>query len=302
MKKFILILMALCGVNSVFAQTANEFCGIPMTRDFRAGAKVLEEKGFKMISSASDSILLSGMLETFGECQVVLRELCQKVAFQSSESVDSILRERYGEPNVSEEGYETFYVSEYRVASKCKDGAFTRIAVVDLTEMFTIKFKGVTLGAPLKEVLPQLEKDFEYITLHKGFTVLKGKFAGYRDCTIYLNAEDEDEIVSAVSVYLPTTNNWNTLYSQYCNLKSSLTEKYGAPQECKEDLKGYRHNKILDLIYGDIICESVFGVSVFGDIQLRIFGYEDFKEGSVYLIYRDLLSVKKQNNIDAEDL
>ena len=273
-----------------------------MMKDFNAGAKVLEEKGFEIIGSANDSILLAGSLEPFGECQVVLRELCQKVNFRNNEKVDSILSERYGEPSVSEEGLEAYHVSEYSMALVSKNSVFTRIAVLDLTDIFTVKFKGVTLGAPLKEVLPQLEKNFEYVMEYKGNTILKGKFAGYRDCTIYVQAEDEDDIVSAVSVFFPTTNNWNTLYTQYRNLKNSLTQKYGEPKECEENLIGRRRNKILDLIYGDINCEAVFTPSVFGQIDLKLFGYEDIREGCVYLMYTDLLSLKKQGAADSDDL
>lgn len=302
MKKFVLTLFALLVFNSVFAQTANDFFGIPMMKDFKTGAKELEKKGFEIISSASDSILLSGMLEPFGECQVVLRELCQKVAYRSNESVDSILEEKYGEPNVGEEGYEAYYISGYTMASLSKDSALTRIVLLDLADMFTIKFKGVTLGAPLKDVLPLLEKDFEYVMSYNGYTILKGKFAGYRDCSIYLNAEDEDEIVSIVAIYLPYTDSWNTLYAQYCNLKSSLAEKYGEPKDCKEDLIGRRYNKILDLIHNDISCKTVFGVSVFGEVELGLFGYEGSRKGAVILKYIDLLSIKRQGDVDAEDL
>ncbi len=188
------------------------------------------------------------------------------------------------------------------MASIERDSAFTRIAVLDLTYMFTIKFKGVTLGVPLREVLPQLEKDFDYVMSYKGYTILKGKFAGYRDCSIYVGAENENEIVSVVGVYLPTTNNWNSLYTQYCNLKSSLIQKYGEPKECNEDLIGRRQNKILDLISGDISCKTIFVASVFGEVQLSMFGYEESREGAILLQYTDLLSLKKQGDIDAEDL
>ena len=302
MKKSILTFAAFWVFSFVFAQTENDFLGIPMMRDFKSGSKILVEKGFEVLSYASDSVLLQGSLEPFGECQVVLREICQKVIFRNNEEVNKALKERYGEPSVSEEGYENYYVSEYSVASIERDSAFTRIAVLDLTDMFTIKFKGVTLGAPLREVLPQLEKDFDYVMSYKGYTILKGKFAGYRDCSIYVGAENDNEIVSVVAVYLPTTSNWNSLYTQYCNLKSSLSQKYGEPKECNEDLVGRRQNKILDLIYGDISCKTIFAASVFGEVQLSLSGYEESSEGAILLQYTDLLSLKKQGDIDADDL
>lgn len=302
MKKSILTFVAFWAYSFVFAQTTSDFLGIPMMRDFETGSKILEAKGFEVLSNASDSVLLRGSLEPFGECQVVLREICQKVIFRNDEGVNKALKERYGEPSVSEEGYESYYVSEYSVASIESDSVFTRIVVLDLTDMFTIKFKGVTLGAPLRDVLPQLEEEFEYVMKLNGYTILKGKFAGYRDCSIYVGAEYGNEIVSVVGVYLPTTNNWNSLYTQYCNLKSSLIQKYGEPKECNEDLVGRRQNKILDLIFGDISCKTIFGASVFGEVQLSLFGYEESRKGAVLLQYIDLLSLKRQQAADSDDL
>ena len=301
MKKTILTLVALFALSFASAQTENDFFGIPMMKDLKAGAKVLEEKGFKIVSSASDSILLEGSHDLFGECQVILREIAQKVTFRNSESVDNALKERY-KTSISGNGYEGYHISEYRMASISKDSVFTRIVIVDLEDMFTIKFKGISLGYPLKEVLPQLMKDFEYVTSYGGYTILKGKFAGYRDCNIYVNGENEDDIVNVIGVYFPNTNNWNTLYTQYCNLKKLLTEKYGEPIECEEDLIGRRQNKILDLINGDISCNTIFSASVMGEVKLSLFGYEESKEGAVCLTYTDMLSIKKQGEIDAEDL
>lgn len=302
MKKTILTLVALFALSFASAQTENDFFGVPMMKDFKAGAKALEEKGFEIVSSASDSILLEGSHSLFGDCQIVLREICQKVFCRNNESIDNALKERYGKSNVSEDGYEGYHISEYRMASISKDSVFTRIVILDFADMFTIKFKGVSLGAPLKEVLPQLLKDFDYVSTYRGFTILKGKFAGYRDCSIYVNAENEDEIVSLINVCFPTTNNWNTLYTQYCNLKESLTEKYGEPYECEEDLIGRRQNKIIDLINGDISCNTNFSASVMGKVKLSLSGYEDLREGAVCLTYTDLLSVKKQKEIDDDDL
>lgn len=302
MKRIVLTFMALFALSFVSAQTENDFFGIPMMKDFKAGAKVLEEKGFEIVSSASDSILLEGSHDLFGECQIILREIAQKVTFRNNESVDNALKERYEKSPINENGYEGFYISEYRMASISKDSAYTRIVIVDLADMFTIKFKGVNLGTPLKEVLPQLLKDFEYVTTYGGFTILKGKFAGYRDCNINVMAENEDDIVSMINVSFPDTNNWNTLYTQYCNLKKSLTEKYGEPIECGEDLIGRKQNKILDLINGDISCETIFISNIFGRIQIKLFGHENINEGCVSLTYTDLLSIKKQGEIDANDL
>ncbi len=62
MKKSILTFAAFGVLNLVFAQTTADFLGIPMMKDFNAGAKVLEEKGFEIIGSANDSILLAGSL------------------------------------------------------------------------------------------------------------------------------------------------------------------------------------------------------------------------------------------------
>ena len=306
MKKSILTFVAIWMFSFVFAQSDNDFLGIPMMKDFKAGAKILEEKGFEVLSNASDSILLRGFLEPFGNCDVVLREICQKVFFLNNEKVDSALRERYGELNITEEGSESYYVPEYSSAIIDRDSIYTRIVVLNLADMFTIKFKGVTLGTPLREVLPQLKKDFDYVTKYKGYTILEGKFAGYRDCSIYIGAEDDDEIVSVVSVHFPRTGNWDTLLSQYEELKEALTEKYGEPTDCIEknikqksqsgvdEVYGYESNKISQLIKGKIDCHATFKPSIFGEIKLSLVGYEDSNTGAVFLMYCDLLSQKKK--------
>lgn len=314
MKKIVLTLVTLWTFNLVYAQTTSDFFGIPMMRDFKASAKVLEEKGLEVVSAASDSVLLVGSLDLFGECQVILREICQKVSCRNNEGIDNALKERYGEPNISEEGHETYYVSEYSVASISRDSAFTNIIVLDLADMFTIKFKGVALGAPLEDILPQLEKDSEYVMTYEGYTILKGRFAGFYDCTIYIDAANDDDVVSVINVYFPQTDNWNTLLSQYKELKEALTEKYGEPEDCIEknikhkyksnvnEVYGYKPTGISQLIKGKIDCHAIFKPSILGEIKLSLVGYEDSNTGAVSLMYCDLLSLKKKTESADEDL
>lgn len=147
-----------------------------------------------------------------------------------------------------------------------------------------------------------MKKDFDYLTQMQGYTVLTGKFAGYSDCTLYINAVDDEEIVSFVNVYFPQTDSWDVLYAQYNKLKKSLTEKYGEPNECLEDVIGNKRNKILDLINGDINCRTVFKPSVVGEITLSLIGYKNSRLGAVYVRYDDLLSLEKKSKLDENDL
>ena len=62
-----------------------------------------------------------------------------------------------------------------------------------------------------------------------GVSLLKGEFAGYKDCTICAVA-DKSGMICKVSVIFPAMDKWGDLERCYSNYKSMLSEKYGAPE------------------------------------------------------------------------
>lgn len=304
LKRFVLGFIAIFFLNAIYSQTGNNFFGVPISNDFGAASNELKKKDFEIVGYSNDSIALTGTLMPFGECSVVLYEKSQTITFKNNSLVDSAIKETYGNPITSEGNKESYFISSYNCALVVKDDLFTKIVIIDLSDILTIKFKGITLGRPLKEILPLLKKDFNYLTQFQGYTILTGKFAGYSDCTIYVNAVDDEEIVSFVNVLFPQTDNWNVLFAQYNKLKKSLTEKYGEPNECLEDVVGNKKNKIKDLINGDVNCRTIFKTSAVGEITLSLIGYEDVKDvkGAVNVRYDDLLSLEKKNKSYENDL
>lgn len=67
---------------------------------------------------------------------------------------------------------------------------------------------------------------------------LKGTFAGYSSCDIFINTLWSADIVNSVVVEFPYRADWVDLIANYTNLKEMLTEKYGAPQQCEEHIPG----------------------------------------------------------------
>ena len=102
-----------------------------------------------------------------------------------------------------------------------------------------LKFKGVPIDGTLKEFVSRMErKGFKWLGEDNGVAVLKGDFAAYKECTIYVSTLDNKDLVSQISVVFPREDSWEYLYGDYNNLKGLLTEKYGQPSEVTEKFQG----------------------------------------------------------------
>ena len=97
-----------------------------------------------------------------------------------------------------------------------------------------MKFKGIPMEGTLQSFTNQLKtKGFMPIGIQDGVSLLKGEFAGYKDCTIGAVA-DKSGMICKVSVFFPEMEKWGDLERCYLNYKSMLTEKYGDPKDCVE--------------------------------------------------------------------
>ena len=93
-----------------------------------------------------------------------------------------------------------------------------------------MKFKGVPMEGTLQTFTSKLKaKGFMPIGVQDGVSLLKGEFAGYKDCTICAVA-DKSGMICKVSVIFPAMDKWGDLERCYSNYKSMLSEKYGAPE------------------------------------------------------------------------
>lgn len=95
-----------------------------------------------------------------------------------------------------------------------------------------MKFKGVPMEGTLQTFTSKLKaQGFMPIGVQDGVSLLKGEFAGCKDCTICALA-DKSGMICKVSVIFPAMDKWGDLEHCYSNYKSMLSEKYGAPRDC----------------------------------------------------------------------
>ena len=98
-----------------------------------------------------------------------------------------------------------------------------------------LTFKGVPIDGTLSEFVTKMKNaGFSHIGTEDGVALLNGDFAGYQDCTIGIKTIKKKDIVHEIAVLLPKQNTWQGLYFDYYKLKSMLSEKYGAPNNCRE--------------------------------------------------------------------
>jgi hypothetical protein len=69
--------------------------------------------------------------------------------------------------------------------------------------------------------------------------MLKGDFAGYKNCTIGIATLEQKDLVRKVVVFFPERHTWASLSQDYFSLKEMLTEKYGEPSEIIEKFDTY---------------------------------------------------------------
>ena len=136
-----------------------------------------------------------------------------------------------------------------------------------------MKFKGVPMEGTLQSFTTKLKaKGFTPVGIQDGVSLLKGEFAGYKNCTIGAVA-DKSGMICKVSVIFPEMDKWGDLERCYSNYKSMLTEKYGEPETCIEEFQN-------DYVNDDSSKKHELGmdrckyVSIFkceeGDIQIEI--------------------------------
>lgn len=136
-----------------------------------------------------------------------------------------------------------------------------------------MKFKGIPMEGTLQSFTTKLKaKGFTPVGIQDGVSLLKGEFAGYKNCTIGAIA-DKSGMICKVSVIFPDMDKWGELEKCYENYKSMLTEKYGNPVKCEEYFsEGYNGDsseKMYGVEFDKYKYYSVFSCDE-GEIQLEI--------------------------------
>lgn len=96
-------------------------------------------------------------------------------------------------------------------------------------------FKGVPIDGTLNEYVTKMKQNgFTHLGTENGTAVLKGDFAGYKDCSVGVSILKQKDLVHKIAVIFPDKETWSTLSGNYYDLKQMLTEKYGEPSESLE--------------------------------------------------------------------
>ena len=103
-----------------------------------------------------------------------------------------------------------------------------------------LTFKGVPIDGTLDTYVANMKKaGFTFIGEDDGIAMLRGDFAGYRNCTIGVVTLKSIDIVNRISVLFDSHQDWNNIYVNYSSLKEMLTTKYGRYADCVEKFEGY---------------------------------------------------------------
>ena len=103
-----------------------------------------------------------------------------------------------------------------------------------------LTFKGVPIDGTLDTYVANMKKaGFTFIREDDGIAMLRGDFAGYRNCTIGVVTLKSIDIVNRISVLFDSHQDWNNIYVNYSSLKEMLTTKYGKYADCVEKFEGY---------------------------------------------------------------
>ena len=112
-------------------------------------------------------------------------------------------------------------------------GALLTVCAISFSQDH-LTFKGIEINGTLTEFSKKLEASgFKktYTNDAQDACVLEGSFAGFDECRIFVLSTAQEHIVWKVAVLLPEQSSWYSLKSRYNDFKSSLTEKYGAPDK-----------------------------------------------------------------------
>lgn len=102
-----------------------------------------------------------------------------------------------------------------------------------------LAFKGVPIDGTLKEYVYWMRKSGFSGKMRNREAILKGDFAGFKDCIIHVHTLQSADVVNTISVSFPERDDWSALEDDYRSLRSMLTKKYGKPSKSVERFQGY---------------------------------------------------------------
>jgi hypothetical protein len=162
-----------------------------------------------------------------------------------------------------------------------------------------LEFVGVPIDGTLSKFTKKMKhKRFTILGTENGTTYLKGDFAGFKNCIVFVNTLRNKDLVTSVGVCFPEYSNWDSVYENYSTIKDMLTTKYGQPTQVVEGFQGPfadGNNDRIQEVWMDRCKYSTTFKTEFGTIELFIAEY-DLWHSCVMLKYID-----KVNNIVVQD-
>ena len=167
-----------------------------------------------------------------------------------------------------------------------------------------LSFNGVPIDGTLREYVSEMRKaGFRRMGKKDGVLILKGDFAGYKNCFLNVSTLDQKDLVNRISVIFPEWDTWSAISANYFNLKKLLTEKYGEPSEIVEKFDTYSepevdNSKMYALRRNNCNYYTTYELEN-GTIQLSIQN-DGFMKGFVVLTYLDKINseIIRQDALD----
>lgn len=102
-----------------------------------------------------------------------------------------------------------------------------------------LTFKNIPIDGTLNQFVANIKAaGFKSEYSQDGIVGLRGDFAGYKDCVVFVSALKNKDLVSGVVVFFPDPlSTWSSLETIYTKLKEMLTTKYGNPDEVIEEFQ-----------------------------------------------------------------
>jgi len=168
-------------------------------------------------------------------------------------------------------------------------------------------FKNIPIEGNINDFVEKMEaQNFSVEEKLDGVITMKGSFAGFDDCRIYLIFSKKSQTVWKVTVSLPEQVSWTSTKSRYEDYKEKYTQKYGRPTKSYEFfLSPYERGDGYELqaISLEKGYYSTYWKSNLGTIVVEIEATSNSK-GWVRLLYEDAAGVeimKAEKNAAIED-
>lgn len=200
-------------------------------------------------------------------------------------------------------GFELFK-SKDKTETKTTETASDDDALME--ESNHMKFRGVPIDGSLDLFVKRMQRKGFDVVNKKGLSaVMRGDFADYTNCLLYVETLDGKDLVARIVVAFPVRDKWEYLHGDYKRLKDMLSQKYGKPYQCTEK---FQNNYSLPMDDGDKLqyvkmdrCkyESLFR-SDKGEVVLKI--TQENLDCRVALAYKDKLNGEAVRRHAIEDL